>query len=76
MIMGGTLAKMLGFYCDEDPSHMSNRLDCLRGRKQPDRTAHHGFAQSVACMMATGAYGSGKKIYQKAEAVLDSALTG
>jgi len=26
--------------------------------------------------MATGAYWSGKKIYQKAEAVLDSAPTG
>jgi len=30
---------MLGFYWDEDPSHMSNWLDCLRGRKQPDRSS-------------------------------------
>jgi len=42
---------------------MTNWLDCLRTRKQPNATVHHGFAHSVACMMATRAYWSGKKIY-------------
>lgn len=58
---------------DEDPSHMINWLDCLRSRKQPNATVHNGFSHSVACMMATRAYWSGKKIYwdAKAEAILD-----
>jgi len=38
---------------DEEPSHMTNWLDCLRSRKQPNATVHHGFAHSAACMMAT-----------------------
>ena len=60
---------------DEDPSHMINWLDCLRSRKQPNATVQHGFAHSVACMMAARAYWSGKKMYWdlKAEAILDHA---
>jgi hypothetical protein len=36
---------------------------------------HHGFAYSVACMMAARAYWAGKRIYwdPKAEAILDEA---
>ena len=58
---------------DEEPSHMTNWLDCLRNRKQPNATVHHGFAHSVACMMATRAYWTGKRICwdPKAEAILD-----
>ena len=58
---------------DENPSHMINWLDCMRNRKQSNATVHHGFAHSVACMMAERAYWSGKKIYwdPKAEAILD-----
>src|SRR5438132_361027 len=60
---------------DEEPSHMTNWLDCLRSRKQPNATVHHGFAHSVACMMATRAYWFGKRIYwdSKAEAIFDEA---
>src|SRR5207245_9797301 len=60
---------------DEEPSYMTNWLDCLRSRKQPNATVHNGFAHSVACMMATRAYWSGKRIYwnPKAEAILDEA---
>src|SRR5205807_6824141 len=43
---------------DEDPSHMTNWLDCLRTRKPPNATVNHGFAHAVACMMATRAYRS------------------
>ena len=60
---------------DEDPSHMINWLDCLRSRKQPNATVQHGFAHSVACMMAARAYWSGEKMYwdPKAEAIFDHA---
>jgi len=65
------------FIGDEDPSHMTNWLDCLRSRKQPNATVHHGFSHSVACMMATRAYWTGQKIYwdPKSEAILDHAPT-
>ena len=60
---------------DEDPSHMTNWLDCLRSRKQPNATVHHGYAHSVACIMAAQSYWSGKKLYwdPRAEAILDHA---
>jgi predicted dehydrogenase len=58
--------------------HMTNWFDCLRSREQPHATVHEGFAHSVACMMATEAYWSGKKIYYdpKAEAILDQRPIG
>jgi len=58
---------------DDHPGHMINWLECLRSRKQPNATVQHGFAHSVACMMATQAYWSGKKVYwdPKAEAIGD-----
>jgi predicted dehydrogenase len=58
---------------DEDLSHMTNWLDCLHTRKQPNATVQDGFSHSVACMMATQAYWSGKKIYfdSKTEQILD-----
>jgi predicted dehydrogenase len=61
------------FIGDEDPSHMTNWFDCLRSRQQPHATVHNGFAHSVACMMATQAYWSTKKIYwdPKTETILD-----
>lgn len=71
--LGGEKSLPPTFIGDEDPSHMINWLDCLRSRKQPNATVQHGFAHSIACMMATRAYWSGKKIYfdPKAEAILD-----
>ncbi|OLD79461.1 MAG: hypothetical protein AUF67_16080 [Acidobacteria bacterium 13_1_20CM_58_21] len=63
------------FIGDEDPSHMTNWLDCLRSRKQPNATVHHGYAHSVACIMAAQSYWSGKKLYwdPRAEAIVDHA---
>jgi predicted dehydrogenase len=60
---------------DEEPSHMSNWLDCLRSRTQPNATVHHGFAHSVACMMAARAYWSDKKVYwdTKTEGIVERA---
>jgi predicted dehydrogenase len=48
---------------DEDLSHITNWFDCLRSRKQPNATVHHGFSHSVACIMAARSYWSGKKVY-------------
>ena len=58
---------------DDHPGHMINWIECMRSHTQPNATVHHGFAHSVACMMATRAYWSGKKIYwdPKAEAILE-----
>ena len=53
--------------------HMANWFECMRSRQQPHCTVHDGFAHSVACMMATQSYWSGRKVYwdAKAEAILD-----
>jgi predicted dehydrogenase len=58
---------------DEDLSHMTNWFECLRTRKQPNATVQNGFSHSVACMMATQAYWTGKKIYfdAKTEQIID-----
>jgi predicted dehydrogenase len=48
---------------DDELSHMTNWLECLRSRQQPNATVQNGFSHSVACMMATEAYWSGKRIY-------------
>ncbi len=57
--------------------HMANWLECLRSREQPHCTVHDGFAHSVACMMATQAYWSGKKLYwdPRSETILDGPPT-
>jgi predicted dehydrogenase len=58
---------------DMSVEHMANWIDCMRSRQQPIATVHDGFAQSVACMMATKAYWTGKKQYwdTKAEEIID-----
>ena len=44
---------------DDDLSHMTNWIECLRSRKPPNATVRHGFAHSVACIMAARAYREG-----------------
>lgn len=58
---------------DMSTEHMANWVDCMRSRQQPVATVQDGFAQSVACMMATKAYWTGKKQYwdSKTEEILD-----
>ena len=51
------------FISDNDLSHMTNWLDCLRSRQQPNATVRNGFAHSVAVIMATRAYREGRKLY-------------
>jgi predicted dehydrogenase len=48
---------------DDDLSHMTNWFECLRSRQQPNATVDHGFAHSVACIMAARAYREGRKLY-------------
>lgn len=61
---------------DEDLSHITNWFDCLRSRKQPNATVHHGFSHSVACIMAAESYWSGQKMYfdPKSEVISDRRL--
>ena len=64
------------FIGDNDLSHMTNWIECLRSRKEPNATVHHGFAHSVAVIMAARAYREGKKLYwdPKKEAILENPL--
>lgn len=51
---------------DLSTEHMANWFECLRSRQQPHCTVHNGFAHSVACIMATQSYWSGRKLYWNA----------
>jgi predicted dehydrogenase len=48
---------------DDDPTHLLNWLQAMRDRKQPAATVDDGFAHSIACIMATQSYWSGKKLF-------------
>ena len=48
---------------DMTTGHMANWFECLRTRQQPHSTVEAGFSQSLASIMATEAYWSGKKVY-------------
>jgi predicted dehydrogenase len=48
---------------DMSLGHMGNWFDCIRSRQQPHCTVHDGFAHSVADMMSTAAYHTGRKQY-------------
>ncbi len=63
----------LPFTSDANPSHMRNWFDCLRSRNQPNATVEHGFAHSVAVIMAAQAQREGKKLYwdSRNEQILD-----
>jgi predicted dehydrogenase len=63
------------FIGDKDLSHMTNWLDCVRSRQQPNATVHNGFAHSVAVIMAARAYREGKKLYwdSATETIVDHA---
>jgi len=58
---------------DDDTSHMTNWFECLRSRRQPNATVEHGFAHSVACIMAAQAYREGRKLHWdlRTESILD-----
>jgi len=58
---------------DEDLSHMTNWLECVRSRKTPNATVLNGYAHSVACIMAARSYREGKRLYwdPKNETILE-----
>jgi predicted dehydrogenase len=65
-LLTGAIDKTYGglpFISDSNPSHMKNWFDCLRTREQPNATVEHGFAHSVAVIMAARAQCEGKKLY-------------
>jgi predicted dehydrogenase len=77
-LVTGAVEKTYGpvpFISDNNTSHMKNWFDCLRSRKQPNATVDHGFAHSVAVIMAARAQREGKKLHwdREAEQILDSA---
>ncbi len=75
----GTVEKTYGplpFISDSNPAHMKNWFECLRSRKQPNATVEHGYAHSVAAIMAARAQQEGKKLYwdPRAEQIVERAL--
>ena len=42
---------------------MRNWFECMRSRQDPNANVDHGFAQSVACIMAARAQQEGVKLY-------------
>jgi predicted dehydrogenase len=59
---------------DDDLSHMTNFLECLRSRNlQTNATVDHGYMHAVACIMAAQSYWLGKRLYYDAknEQILD-----
>ena len=65
-LLTGAIQKTYGplpFTSDANPSHLKNWFECIRTRKQPNATVEHGFAHSVAVIMAAQAQREGKKLY-------------
>jgi predicted dehydrogenase len=61
---------------DEDLSHLTNWMECLRSRKlETNATVDHGYMHSVACIMAAQSYWRGIRLYYDAknEQILDHA---
>jgi len=48
---------------DDDADHLMHWLNAMRDRKEPNATVDHGFSHSIACIMATESYWSGKRLY-------------
>ncbi|HXB73686.1 MAG TPA: Gfo/Idh/MocA family oxidoreductase [Candidatus Acidoferrales bacterium] len=77
-LVTGAVEKTYGplpFTLDSNPSHMKNWLECLRSRQQPNATVEHGFAHSVAVIMAARAQQEGRKLWWDAanEEILEHA---
>jgi predicted dehydrogenase len=52
---------------DDDLSHMTNWLECMRSRNtRTNATVDNGFLHSVACIMAAQSYWEGNRLYYDA----------
>jgi predicted dehydrogenase len=76
-LLTGAVEKTYGalpFSSDSNPAHMRNWFECMRSRQQPNATVEHGFAHSVAVIMAARAQQEGRKLYWNAatEEILES----
>lgn len=62
---------------DEDLSHLTNWLDSIRTRKQPNATVQHGFSHSVVGIMAAQSYWLGKRLHwdARSESIVDHITT-
>jgi len=60
------------FMGDEDLSHMTNWMECLRSRKALNATVLNGYAHSVVVIMAAQAYREGRKLFWNPKAELIS----
>jgi predicted dehydrogenase len=65
------------FISDGAPFHMTNWLEAVRARRDPDTPVEAGFSHSVACILATRAYREGKKLYwdPKSESITDTEVS-
>ena len=77
LLPGETKLPLMGID-DLSLEHMTNWFECMRSREQPHCTVQNGFGHSVACIMATRAYWSGKKQYwdAKNETIVESPVAG
>lgn len=48
---------------DDNVVHMTNWLESMQARKEPNATVDQGFSHSIVCIMAAQSYWSGKKLY-------------
>lgn len=48
---------------DDDVVHLTNWLDGMRARKEPNANVDHGFSHSIVTIMAAESYWSGRKLY-------------
>jgi predicted dehydrogenase len=62
---------------DMTMEHMANWFECMRTRQAPHCTVEDGFAHSVACIMSTQSYWSGRKVFWDSanEAITDHSPT-
>ena len=80
-LLTGAVVKTYGplpFSLDSNPAHMKNWFECIRSRQDPNANVDHGFAQSVACIMAARAQQEGVKLYwnRATEQIEDSRPAG
>jgi predicted dehydrogenase len=79
-LLHGAIEKTYGplpFISDSNPAHMTNWLECLRSRKQPNASEEAGFAHSVAAIMAARAQREGRQLFwdSRHEQIVDSPAT-
>ena len=61
---------------DDDVSHLTNWLQAMQTRSQPNATVDHGFSHALVVIMAAQSYWSGQKLYwdPKNEQIVDHAV--